>query len=153
MALQQRVEGKSFFSFTFFFFFIEYLYQYLCFFPPLFSFPLLSFLFSCLYILLLTHYIRYAPTVLQDAIFFVNQDHEPEEAIAASLRFAGPSNFCPVLVGAFCGAITGRSGIRMRAKHELRECSGTIIMRMDAVAQDLALTWPEDDVEASTTTG
>ena len=41
----------------------------------------------------------------------------------------------------------------MRAKHELRECSGAIVMRMDAVAQDLALTWPEDDVEASTTTG
>lgn len=97
-----------------------------------------------------SHYIRYSPEVLRDAIFFVNQDKDPVKALAASLRFAGPLNFCPVLVGAFCGAMCGRSGIHTHAKHELAHCSSAITARMDAVAQELALTWPQDDAEIST---
>eukprot|EP00026_Physarum_polycephalum_P011648 Phypoly_transcript_11887.p1 GENE.Phypoly_transcript_11887~~Phypoly_transcript_11887.p1 ORF type:complete len:280 (+),score=35.67 Phypoly_transcript_11887:119-958(+) len=86
----------------------------------------------------------YAPNVLQDAIFFVNQDQEPQKALGASLRFAGSSNFCPVLVGAFCGALCGRGGIKLRAKHELTHCSRKLTERMESVAQELAMTWPKE---------
>jgi len=94
----------------------------------------------------------YAPKVLEDAIFFVNQDQDLRKALAASQKFAGPENFCPVLVGAFCGAMSGRSEIRSQAWYELTHCSGAITARINAVAQELALTWPQEASEADKST-
>lgn len=82
--------------------------------------------------------------MLQDAIFFINSEHkEADKAIAASLKYAGPSNFCPVLVGAFCGALVGRSGILQHAKHEMRDTSVAMTLRLGAAADALAAEWPD----------
>lgn len=53
----------------------------------------------------------YAPDVLRAAVRFVGQHGTFEDALAASLGFAGPANYCPVLVGAIAGARWGASGI------------------------------------------
>ena len=41
----------------------------------------------------------YAPDVLQAALFFVSTSSDFSEALKRSLAFAGPANYCPVLVG------------------------------------------------------
>jgi ADP-ribosylglycohydrolase len=46
----------------------------------------------------------YAPDVLRGALFFVGTSACFTEALDRSLAFAGPSNYCPVLVGAIGGA-------------------------------------------------
>lgn len=62
---------------------------------------------------------RYAPDVLEAAIYFVStHTQDPEKAIGASLMFAGLDNFCPVLVGAMIGAHAGRNALRERCAHE-----------------------------------
>ena len=46
----------------------------------------------------------YAPDVLRAAIHFLDRHPIFEEALEAAQKFAGPSNYCPVLVGAI-GAV------------------------------------------------
>ncbi|MBM74204.1 MAG: hypothetical protein CMK59_02280 [Proteobacteria bacterium] len=41
----------------------------------------------------------FAPKVLQTALSFLREHHNFEDALSASLSFAGPANYCPVLVG------------------------------------------------------
>jgi ADP-ribosylglycohydrolase len=41
----------------------------------------------------------YAPDALQAAIYFLQSSTSLEEALERSIRFAGPENYCPVLVG------------------------------------------------------
>jgi len=53
----------------------------------------------------------YAPNVLQAAIYFLNRHDSFESALMASMDFAGPSNYCPVLVGALAGARFGASAV------------------------------------------
>jgi ADP-ribosylglycohydrolase len=53
----------------------------------------------------------YAPDVLRAALFFVGMSACFTEALGRSLAFAGPSNYCPVLVGAVAGARWGASAI------------------------------------------
>jgi len=53
----------------------------------------------------------YAPNVLRTAIHFVNKHSNFEAALKDAIDFAGPANYCPVLVGAFAGARWGRSAI------------------------------------------
>jgi len=41
----------------------------------------------------------YAPNVLAAAMFFLSNSKSITEAIERSIDFAGPANYCPVLVG------------------------------------------------------
>jgi ADP-ribosylglycohydrolase len=53
----------------------------------------------------------YAPDVLRAALHFVGTSGCFAEALDRSLAFAGPANYCPVLVGALAGARWGASAI------------------------------------------
>ena len=46
----------------------------------------------------------YAPDALQAAIYFVQNSPCLEEALESSIRFAGPENYCPILIGAIGSA-------------------------------------------------
>jgi ADP-ribosyl-[dinitrogen reductase] hydrolase len=54
----------------------------------------------------------YAPEVLRAAAHFVAGHDSFADALGASLAFAGPANYCPVLVGTVAGARWGRSASR-----------------------------------------
>jgi hypothetical protein len=56
-----------------------------------------------------THREGHAPLVLEAALHFVIHSSTFDEALNGSLRFAGPANFCPVLVGAIGGCLWGAS--------------------------------------------
>lgn len=49
----------------------------------------------------------YAPEVLQAALWFVGHSAGLEEALQRAIAFAGPANYCPVLVGSLGGARWG----------------------------------------------
>lgn len=49
----------------------------------------------------------HAPEVLRAAVHFVGQHPDFPSALQASLTFAGPANYCPVLVGTLAGARWG----------------------------------------------
>ena len=53
----------------------------------------------------------FAPDVLRAALHFVGRSACFTEALEMSLAFAGPANYCPVLVGAIAGARWGASAI------------------------------------------
>ena len=53
----------------------------------------------------------FAPDVLRAALYFVGTSACFTEALERSLAFAGPANYCPVLVGAIAGARWGASAI------------------------------------------
>jgi ADP-ribosylglycohydrolase len=52
-----------------------------------------------------------APDVLRAAVYFVSTSGSFAEALERALVFAGPANYCPVLVGAIAGARWGASAI------------------------------------------
>ena len=54
----------------------------------------------------------FAPDVLHAAVHFVTASASFDAALTASLTFAGPANYCPVLVGSIGGARWGAGGIR-----------------------------------------
>lgn len=86
----------------------------------------------------------YAPKVLEAALYFVGQNPEPDKAIANSLKFAGADNFCPVLVGAFCGARAGRNEFLKCARTELQETSMKMQKRIEKVVNQLSDMWAPD---------
>ncbi|HEU4328468.1 MAG TPA: ADP-ribosylglycohydrolase family protein [Roseiflexaceae bacterium] len=53
----------------------------------------------------------YAPAVLQAAVAFVGAAPRFDAALTDALDFAGPANYCPVLVGAIGGARWGASAM------------------------------------------
>jgi hypothetical protein len=53
----------------------------------------------------------YSPETLRAAMHFVARYDSFGEALSESLRFAGPANYCPVLVGAIAGARWGAASI------------------------------------------
>lgn len=53
----------------------------------------------------------FAPDVLAAALYFVGTGDSFENSLVASLRFAGPANYCPVLVGSIGGAKWGASAV------------------------------------------
>jgi ADP-ribosylglycohydrolase len=53
----------------------------------------------------------FAPDVFRAAVYFVGASTEFAKALERSLTFAGPANYCPVLVGAIGGARWGASVI------------------------------------------
>ena len=56
----------------------------------------------------------YAPEVLRAAVHFVTRNENFADALIASLDFAGPANYCPVLVGAMGGARWGAVAIPLQ---------------------------------------
>lgn len=62
----------------------------------------------------------FAPDVLKAAIYFVHNSSNFSEALHNSIQFAGPSNYCPVLVGSIGGAKWGSSEI---LGNDLKHCS------------------------------
>jgi ADP-ribosyl-[dinitrogen reductase] hydrolase len=54
----------------------------------------------------------FAPDVLQAAVHFVTAHASFDAALTASLTFAGPANYCPVLVGSIGGARWGARAIQ-----------------------------------------
>jgi ADP-ribosylglycohydrolase len=78
----------------------------------------------------------FAPVALRAAIFFVSTHAGFAAALEAALAFAGPANYCPVLVGAIAGARWGREGIPATM---LRHCD--ILSRVQTATEALADSW------------
>jgi ADP-ribosylglycohydrolase len=82
----------------------------------------------------------FAPEVLRAAVSFVSTCKRFDSALMAAMEFAGPANYCPVLVGAFAGARWGAEAIpeKMLTHCNIRE-------RVQAAAEALADSWPQSD--------
>jgi len=78
----------------------------------------------------------YAPEVLKAAVYFVGIHDTFSDAIEASLTFAGPDNYCPVLVGAIGGARWGASSIDVSC---LKHCKQ--LPRVYEISERLAGMW------------
>ena len=78
----------------------------------------------------------YAPDVLRAALFLVGTSACFTEALDRSLAFAGPSNYCPVLVGAVAGACWGAAAIPPSVLTHV-----DILPRVRATAGALAAGW------------
>ena len=81
----------------------------------------------------------FAPDVLRAALHFVGTSGYFAEALERSLVFAGPANYCPVLVGAIGGARWGASAIPQAALAHV-----DILPRVRATAEALASKWVKD---------
>jgi ADP-ribosylglycohydrolase len=88
----------------------------------------------------------FAPEVLRAAIHFLDSSDSLSAALARSIEFAGPDNYCPVLVGSIGGARWGRSQIE---DEDLRH-EGTLLPRLTVVALDLARGWRGGDTRPPT---
>lgn len=75
----------------------------------------------------------FAPEALEAAIHFLRNAGGFSDALESSLRFAGPANYCPVLVGAIGGA---RWGSQTMPDDALAHCA--ILDRVARVADSLA---------------
>ena len=78
----------------------------------------------------------FAPDVLAAAVHFVGSSDKFDAALDASLQFAGPANYCPVLVGNMGGARWGASSTGDRM---LDHCD--ILPRVRSAAASLASRW------------
>ena len=81
----------------------------------------------------------YAPDVLRAALYFAGTSASFTAALDGSLAFAGPANYCPVLVGAVAGARWGASTIPPPALAHVE-----ILPRVRAAADALAADWADD---------
>ncbi len=78
----------------------------------------------------------FAPETLRAAVHFVAGGEGFAPALEASLHFAGPANYCPVLVGALGGARWGAGAIPPAALAHCRD-----LPRVERVAVRLASGW------------
>lgn len=78
----------------------------------------------------------FAPDVLAAAVHFVGSSDTFDAALDTSLRFAGPANYCPVLVGSVGGARWGANSIGARM---LEHCD--VLRRVRSTAESLASRW------------
>lgn len=78
----------------------------------------------------------FAPEALRAALHYLDAASSFEDALEASLEFAGPANYCPVLVGAIGGARWGEAAIPLRA---LEHCGEREWVRL--MAYWLAESW------------
>ena len=85
----------------------------------------------------------FAPEVLRAAVYFVGSSSSSSEALGRSVVFAGPANYCPVLVGAIGGARWGRSAIPAPALAHV-----DILRRVETCAHGLAAGWATPGGEA-----
>jgi len=81
----------------------------------------------------------YAPEVLKAAIYFLEEHDNFASALQASMAFAGPANYCPVLVGAIGGARWGASAITPKLLAHVTQQE-----TLRATAQQLAASWNEN---------
>lgn len=79
----------------------------------------------------------FAPHVLHAAVHFVHNYDRLVTALEAALAFAGPANYCPVLVGAIGGARWGAAQIEA---HYLSDC--VLLPQVQQIADRLAQPWP-----------
>jgi ADP-ribosylglycohydrolase len=82
----------------------------------------------------------FAPDVLRAAVYFVNKSACFAEALEKSLVFAGPANYCPVLVGAFAGVRWGASAIPPSSLAHV-----DILPSVNTAAEALAGGWGESE--------
>ena len=82
----------------------------------------------------------FAPDVLRAAVYFINKSTSFAETLDRSLAFAGPSNYCPVLVGAIAGGRWGASAIPPSSLSHV-----DILHRVKAAAEALAHGWGESE--------
>ncbi len=75
----------------------------------------------------------FAPEVLRASAYFVGLSSSFSEALERSLAFAGPANYCPVLVGAIAGARWGSAAIPRQALAHVE-----ILRRVETCAHGLA---------------
>lgn len=80
----------------------------------------------------------YAPDVLRAAVYVVARHDAIADALNDSLDFAGPANYCPVLVGAMAGARWGAAAIPVQM---LLDCD--LLGRILDVSDRLADEWEE----------
>jgi ADP-ribosyl-[dinitrogen reductase] hydrolase len=80
----------------------------------------------------------YAPDVLHAALHFTNTAASFEEALESAVGFAGPTNYCPVLVGAIAGARFGCQAINTR---NISHCCRSHLERAEKIGHQLARTW------------
>ncbi len=88
----------------------------------------------------------FAPEVLRAAVHFVDSADSLSAALVRSIDFAGPANYCPVLVGSIGGARWGRRQI----EDDLLQHHKLLIPRLTAAALDLAAGWRDPDARAVT---
>ena len=81
----------------------------------------------------------FAPDVLGAAVHFVDTSACFPDALARAIDFAGPANYCPVLVGSIGGARWGHAQIEESSLHHQRD----LLPRLKAAARGLAGEWPE----------
>lgn len=79
----------------------------------------------------------FAPEVLRSAIYFLNDADSLSAALARSIEFAGPENYCPVLVGSIGGARWGCSQIAAEALWH----HGDLVPRLTSAGIALAREW------------
>ena len=79
----------------------------------------------------------FAPDTLAAAIYFVTTSSCFGEALRAAVHFAGPANYCPVLVGAIGGARWGMSEIPQDTTRHL----GNLLTVVRILGQELANSW------------
>jgi len=84
----------------------------------------------------------FAPEVLRAAVYFVGSSSSFSDAMGRSLAFAGPANYCPVLVGGIGGARWGSSVIPAPALAHVE-----ILRRVDTCAHGLAAGWAGTKVD------
>lgn len=83
----------------------------------------------------------YAPAVLQAALHFLHQSNSFDDALNASIAFAGCGNFCPVLVGTIGGARYGARVILGEKSSLLLHCTGGLLTRIISGATNMGDTW------------
>lgn len=83
----------------------------------------------------------FAPETLRSAIYFLNSSDSFQTALEQSINFAGPANYCPVLVGSIGGARWGLSQIENTVLSHQKD----ILPHLAAVALDLAKGWRNID--------
>lgn len=87
----------------------------------------------------------HAPAVLHAAVHFLDEADSLAGAMAA-VRFAGPRNYCPVLVGSIGGARWGRDQV----PDDLVRDHGALVPRLRAAALALAEPWGRSEEAAGT---
>jgi len=79
----------------------------------------------------------YAPEVLRAAVFFLHDSPSFSAALDRAMAFAGPSNYCPVLVGCIGGAKWGRTAI----PDSVLPDDGALLERISKAASALGKAW------------
>jgi len=84
----------------------------------------------------------FAPDMLGAAVYFVDASDALSTALARSIDFAGPVNYCPVLVGSIGGARWGWT----KTDENLLHHHGDLVPRLRAAAMALASEWRDVEV-------